>query len=58
MKELLSREQVAFTVKDVEEDDNAYDELLALNHIDDPRKLQIGQKLILPKTIKPKKTGE
>jgi LysM repeat protein len=36
----------------------SYDELLALNHIDDPRKLQIGQKLILPKTSKPKKTGE
>ena len=26
-----------------------YDELLALNHIDDPRKLQIGQKLLVPK---------
>ena len=28
----------------------SYDELLALNHIDDPRKLQIGQKLLVPKT--------
>ena len=26
----------------------SYDDLLALNHIDDPRKLQIGQKLLLP----------
>jgi hypothetical protein len=29
VKELLSREQVAFTVKNVEEDDRAYDELIA-----------------------------
>ena len=35
----------------------SYDELLALNHIDDPRKLQIGQKLLLPKT-KAKKATE
>ena len=28
----------------------SYDDLLALNHIDDPRKLQIGQKLLVPKT--------
>ena len=27
-----------------------YDELVALNHIDDPRKLQIGQKLLVPKS--------
>jgi LysM repeat protein len=27
-----------------------YDDLLALNHIDDPRKLQIGQKLLVPKS--------
>ena len=27
----------------------SYDDLLALNHIDDPRKLQIGQKLLVPK---------
>ena len=30
MKEFLSREGHAFTVKNVEEDDAAYDELLAL----------------------------
>ncbi len=36
-----------------------YDDLLALNHIDDPRKLQIGQKILIPaKTGKPKKTNE
>jgi LysM repeat protein len=36
-----------------------YDELLALNHIDDPRKLQIGQRLLLPsKTTKTKKGEE
>jgi LysM repeat protein len=35
-----------------------YDDLLAINHIDDPHKLQIGQKLIIPKTSKPKKSGE
>lgn len=29
MKELLSREAVAFTVRNIEEDDRAYDELLA-----------------------------
>jgi LysM repeat protein len=28
-----------------------YDELLALNHIDDPHKLQIGQKLVIPNKI-------
>ena len=33
-----------------------YDALLELNQIDDPRKLQIGQKLIIPvKPTKPKK---
>jgi LysM repeat protein len=26
----------------------SYDDLVALNHIDDPRKLQIGQKLLIP----------
>ena len=31
----------------------SYDDLLALNHIDDPRKLQIGQKLLIP--VKPAK---
>jgi LysM repeat protein len=31
--------------------------LIALNHIDDPRKLQIGQKLLVPKpTTNPKTT--
>lgn len=34
-----------------------YDELLAVNHIDDPHKLQIGQKLSIPaKSTKPKKS--
>jgi len=34
-------------------------DLLAVNHIDDPRKLQIGQKLIIPsKSPKTKKGGE
>ena len=34
----------------------SYDDLLALNHIDDPRKLKIGQKLLIPeKTKTPKK---
>lgn len=33
-----------------------YDDLVELNHIDDPRKLQIGQKLLIPaKTAKAKK---
>jgi LysM repeat protein len=36
-----------------------YDDLLALNHIDDPHKLQIGQKLLIPnKTSKGKKGDE
>jgi LysM repeat protein len=36
-----------------------YDELIAANHIDDPRKLQIGQKLLVPhKTTKSKKADE
>lgn len=30
-----------------------YDDLVALNHIDDPRKLKIGQKLLIP--VKPAK---
>jgi glutaredoxin len=30
VKEFLSREQYAFTAKNVEEDDSAYDELIAL----------------------------
>jgi len=33
----------------------SYGDLIALNHIEDPRKLQIGQKLFIPKTTKPKK---
>lgn len=37
----------------------SYDELLALNHIDDPRKLKIGQKLLIPnKSVKGKKSDE
>jgi LysM repeat protein len=37
----------------------SYDDLLALNHIDDPRKLKIGQKLLIPsKPGKGKKTNE
>jgi LysM repeat protein len=36
-----------------------YDDLMALNHIDDPRKLKIGQKLLLPsKPPKAKKANE
>ena len=33
----------------------SYGDLLGLNHIEDPRKLRIGQKLLVPKTTKPKK---
>ena len=37
----------------------AYDDLIALNHIEDPRKLQIGQKLRIPeKKIKSKHTED
>jgi LysM repeat protein len=32
----------------------SYGDLIALNQIEDPRKLQIGQKLLIPKTTKPK----
>ena len=35
-----------------------YDDLIALNHIEDARKLRIGQKLLIPKTTKPKTTNE
>jgi LysM repeat protein len=35
-----------------------YDSLIELNHIDDPRKLQIGQKLLIPKIAKPRKPTE
>lgn len=31
-----------------------YNDLMALNHIDDPRKLQIGQKLVIPNAPNPK----
>jgi LysM repeat protein len=36
----------------------SYDDLIELNHISDPRKLQIGQKLLIPKAMKGKKTDE
>jgi LysM repeat protein len=37
----------------------SYDDLIALNHIEDPRKLQIGQKLLIPaKPTKTKKSGD
>ncbi len=36
----------------------SYDDLVALNHIDDPRKLQIGQKLLIPKMPRTKKANE
>jgi LysM repeat protein len=35
----------------------SYSDLLALNHIDDPRKLKIGQKLLIPEAAKPKITS-
>jgi nucleoid-associated protein YgaU len=35
----------------------SYDDLIALNHIEDPHKLQIGQKLIIPGTVKAKATS-
>ena len=34
----------------------SYDDLIALNHIEDSRKLQIGQKLLIPKTTNLKTT--
>ena len=37
----------------------SYDDLVELNHIDDPRKLQIGQKLLIPvKSSKGKKSDQ
>ena len=37
----------------------SYDDLLAANHIDDPHKLKVGQKLVIPpKSPKPKKGNE
>jgi LysM repeat protein len=35
----------------------SYDDLMELNHIEDPRKLRIGQKLLIPKTVKAKATN-
>jgi LysM repeat protein len=35
----------------------SYNDLIALNHIDDPRKLQIGQKLLVPEAAKAKSTS-
>ena len=35
----------------------SYSDLVALNHIDDPRKLKIGQRLLLPDAAKPKTTS-
>ena len=35
----------------------SYSDLITLNHIDDPRKLQIGQKLLVPEVAKPKTTS-
>ena len=36
----------------------SYDDLIAINHIDDPRKLKIGQKLLIPEKIKTTKRGQ
>jgi len=35
----------------------SYADLIAINHIDDPRKLKIGQKLLVPEATKPKTTS-
>ena len=35
----------------------SYNDLIALNHIDDPHKLKIGQKLLVPEAAKPKTTS-
>ena len=35
----------------------SYADLIAINHIDDPRKLKIGQKLLVPETAKSKTTS-
>jgi LysM repeat protein len=35
----------------------SYNDLMSLNHIDDPRKLQIGQKLLVPETASAKATS-
>lgn len=34
----------------------SYDDLIALNHIEDPRKLRVGQKLLIPKVTTSKTT--
>jgi len=36
----------------------SYDDLIALNHIDDPRKLKIGQRLSIPEKTKTAKKNE
>jgi LysM repeat protein len=36
----------------------AYDDLMEINHIQDPRKLQIGTRLLIPKPAKGRKTDE
>ena len=36
----------------------SYDDLVTLNHIDDPRKLKIGQKLLIPEKTKTAKKNE
>jgi LysM repeat protein len=36
----------------------SYDDLVGLNHIDDPRKLKIGQKLLIPEKSKATKKNE
>ena len=36
----------------------SYDDLVTLNHIDDPRKLKIGQKLLIPEKTKATKKNE
>ena len=35
----------------------SYSDLIAINHIDDPHKLKIGQKLVVPEAAKPKTTS-
>ena len=36
----------------------SYSDLIGINHIDDPRKLKIGQKLLVPEAAKPKTTSK
>jgi LysM repeat protein len=35
----------------------SYNDLMTLNHVDDPRKLRIGQKLLVPDTANSKGTN-